>query len=57
MKHCRYLSSEEGATSIEYAFIAILVSVAIILSVTLLGETVGNNYNNVATDVSDAVNN
>ncbi|WP_419906653.1 Flp family type IVb pilin [Hoeflea sp.] len=45
----RFVDCESGATSIEYAFIAILISVSIIYGATAIGNGVGSSFNNVAT--------
>jgi Flp pilus assembly pilin Flp len=38
-----YPSSEQAATSVEYAFVAVLIAVAIIGSVRLVGEATDEN--------------
>jgi len=43
-----FLSSDEGTTSIEYALIAGLIFVVIVLAVTDLGGTVVNLFQTVA---------
>jgi pilus assembly protein Flp/PilA len=45
----RFLKGEEGVTAIEYALIAMLIALAIIVSVALVGTTLNTTYNNVAT--------
>jgi pilus assembly protein Flp/PilA len=46
MRRCfqRFLSDETGATSIEYAMIAVGVAVAIVTAVQGLGSTVKGSY-------------
>ncbi len=44
---------ESGATAIEYAFIAALVSIAAVVSWTAMGDTLNTGY----TSVSDAMTN
>ena len=40
---CGRLDGEHGATSVEYAFVAVLIAVAIIGSVRMLGEATDEN--------------
>jgi pilus assembly protein Flp/PilA len=42
---------ESGATAIEYALIAVLVSIAIITAVTALGSSLGSIFDTVASTV------
>jgi len=51
-----FLMIEDGVTSIEYALLAALIAMAIIAGVTLVGSSVETNYQNIATDVIEAVN-
>ena len=44
----RFLNDEEGATSIEYSLIAMLISMGILAGATLVGTTVGALFNRVA---------
>ncbi|GAB4525747.1 MAG: hypothetical protein Kow00133_14470 [Amphiplicatus sp.] len=44
----RFLNDEEGATAIEYGLIAALIAVAIIAAISLVGNNLGNTFNNVA---------
>lgn len=44
----RFMYCESGATAIEYAFIATLISLSIIFGATSIGNGVGNSFNNVA---------
>lgn len=44
----RFLRCESGATAIEYAFIAVLISISIIFGAAAIGNGVGNSFNNVA---------
>jgi len=43
-----FLSSEDGATAIEYALIAALIAVVIIGSVSLLGTQVSSTFDTIA---------
>lgn len=43
----RFLKEDEGVTAIEYGLIAGLISVAIILSVTDIGTTLGNVFTDI----------
>jgi pilus assembly protein Flp/PilA len=42
------LANESGATAIEYAMIASLVSVLIVTAVTLIGTTLSGFFHNLA---------
>ena len=44
----KFVANDSGATAIEYALIASLVAVAIILSITALGTHLQNTFNEVA---------
>lgn len=46
-----YIRNDAGATSVEYAFIALLVAVAIIGAVTNLGTNLEKPYNAVASNL------
>ena len=43
----KFLASESGATSIEYALIAAGIALAIIASVTSLGSKINNKYSSI----------
>jgi Flp pilus assembly pilin Flp len=45
---------ERGATSIEYAFLAALIAMAIVLAVTAVGQRVGQPFETVWTELTDA---
>jgi pilus assembly protein Flp/PilA len=51
----QFAGDESGATSIEYALIAVLVAIAIIGSVSALGSSLQSIFNNVSSEVSTAV--
>lgn len=51
-----FLKAEDGATSIEYALIASIVAVGIVVSLTLAGSALQANFNSVATNFQ-AINN
>ena len=51
----QFLTDENGATSIEYALIAALVSVVVITGLTIVGTTLNTKFNSVATEVQNAV--
>jgi pilus assembly protein Flp/PilA len=53
----QFAGDESGATSIEYALIAVLVAVAIIGSVTALGDSLQAIFSTVSTDVATALQN
>ena len=48
----RFASSRVGATSVEYALIAIGIALAIIVGVGLIGTSLDATYKNVATGIS-----
>ena len=50
----RALSSDSGATAIEYGLIAALVAVVIITGLTTLGTTLNAELGNMATNISNA---
>ena len=49
----RFVKDKSGVTGIEYGLIAVLVAVGIIASVTLLGDSVSETFNTVATSMPD----
>jgi pilus assembly protein Flp/PilA len=51
----RFLTDESGATAIEYALLAALLSLAVIASVSLLGGELKTSFENTATEVSGVV--
>lgn len=48
----RFLSDEDGATAIEYAFIAGLISIAVVVGATAIGTKLSSRFNAVATNLS-----
>lgn len=42
-----FLSDEGGATSIEYALIASLIAMAIVIAIIPIGTNLSSNFNNV----------
>lgn len=50
----RFAKDESGATAIEYGLIAALIALAIIGGAQLLGEEVGNTFNEIADQLQDA---
>lgn len=46
----KFLKSEDGATAIEYALIATLLSVAIIGGASVLGTGLNDSFENVASE-------
>ena len=46
---------ENGATAIEYAMIAGMVSIAIVIALTALGGNVGNLYNSISNAVGSSL--
>jgi pilus assembly protein Flp/PilA len=51
----QFADDESGATSIEYALIAVLVAVAIIGSVSALGASLQSIFSNVSSEVGTAL--
>lgn len=49
---CHWDSDEEGQGMVEYAFIAVLVSIVALLLVIVLGKQTNNLYSNVASAIS-----
>jgi pilus assembly protein Flp/PilA len=50
----KFAKDEEGVTAIEYGLIAALIAVAIIASVTLVGNSLQNVFTSVKTAVQAA---
>jgi pilus assembly protein Flp/PilA len=48
-----FLSNQSGATAIEYALIASIISIAAVGAMTLLGGELQNNYNNVSNKIPE----
>ncbi len=51
----RFLRSKSGTTAVEYGVIAMLISVSFIAGALLIGNEVGNMFNDVGSDVAGAV--
>jgi pilus assembly protein Flp/PilA len=47
----KFVADESGATAIEYALIASLIAVAIIVSITVLGTQLQNTFNEVSSNL------
>lgn len=50
----RFIRDEEGVTAIEYALIAALIAVVIIVAVRTTGTEISNTFNKVANELSSA---
>ena len=50
----RFLRDQSGATAIEYGLIAALVSIAAIAAMGAMGNELGNMFNTVASELSNA---
>jgi pilus assembly protein Flp/PilA len=50
-KLLKFLKSNDGVTSIEYALIAFLLSIVIIIAVTAVGNKVLNLFNTIAVEI------
>jgi len=50
----RLLGDESGATAIEYGLIAALIAVAIIASLSAVGNSLNTTFNTVSTDLNTA---
>jgi pilus assembly protein Flp/PilA len=46
-----FLANESGATAVEYAFLAMLISLVIIASLTTLSSKLMNSYNEVTNNL------
>ena len=44
----QFMRCESGATAIEYCFLASLIGVVIVASVTILGQNVSNSFQDMA---------
>ena len=44
-----FAANDRGATAIEYGLIAALIAVVVVASVTLIGTSLSNTFNTVAT--------
>jgi pilus assembly protein Flp/PilA len=53
----RFLKDESGATAIEYGLIAALISVALIAGATTLGDSLGNIFDDLSTELDTAATN
>ncbi len=51
----RFAADESGATAIEYGLIAALIAVAIIVALTLLGQALSSNFNEIQTRVNSVI--
>jgi pilus assembly protein Flp/PilA len=49
----RFVKDKSGVTGIEYALIAVIVAVGIIASITVLGGSVNETFNTVASSMPD----
>ena len=49
----RFLKDESGATAIEYGLIAALISVALITGATTLGNSLDNQFADLATKLDE----
>ncbi|MHA1153078.1 MAG: Flp family type IVb pilin [Alphaproteobacteria bacterium] len=49
-----FLKDDSGASAIEYAFVAVLISVAILASVMSLGDSIDRTYASVNDDLAVA---
>jgi len=43
------MSGDRGASAVEYALLVGLIAIVLIVGVSLLGQNLGNTFNNVAT--------
>ena len=48
----KFLREEQGATAIEYALIAAIISVVCITTVTFLGQKMSSEFNSIGTAIS-----
>ncbi len=52
----RFLMEEDGVTAIEYALIAGLMALVLIVGARMLGTSLNSHYSDVASKVSEAAN-
>lgn len=52
----RFLADQDGATSIEYAVLAAMISLAIFAAIGGLGDTISSSYQDTASKVQEATN-
>jgi pilus assembly protein Flp/PilA len=50
----KFLKDEAGVTAVEYALIAALIAVAIIIATTFLGQQIAATFNTVANAIPGA---
>ncbi len=50
----RFVKDEEGATAIEYGLIAALIAVAVITSLTAVGDQLSTNFDEIKTEIDQA---
>ena len=48
----RFAANESGATAIEYALLALLIAIPIILSITAIGSGLSGRFNEVSSNFS-----
>lgn len=48
----KFTADEAGATAIEYAFLALLIAIPIILSLAAIGTKLSGSFNEVASNFS-----
>jgi pilus assembly protein Flp/PilA len=53
-RRCRFIASQGGATAIEYALIAALISAFIITAVLLLGSSLDAQFTGIADTAAEA---
>ncbi len=49
-----FFKDEDGVTAIEYGLIAALIAIVIITATTLLGTSLSNKFDTIATEVNAA---
>ena len=52
----RLLEDQSGVTSIEYAVIASMLSIAVITTVTLLGSNLSGSFANIGAAIASTIN-
>jgi pilus assembly protein Flp/PilA len=53
-KLIRFLNDEQGVTSIEYALIAALIAIVIVVALNFVGTQLENTYDTVASKLEDS---
>lgn len=50
----RFLTTEKGASLVEYALLVLLIAIASLLAVTAFGSELGSTYSDIASELVQA---